>query len=227
VAYPFSNGNNIDEVSEAKPMGITRLLLCIVLSLVLILICLLLVKLGNWVDKSWTQSCPPVNYLKSSQAKREPWRWRQPDRQLNIPYETNRELGIQNSPHASSLIFRKEFRLADFTAHLLGTFIIGLDLLALCNSLKPGAIVEEVNFLFILIRYILPLSLGWFLLQLGNRVLQLDLSIDRLSIVTHYAFYLRRTRVYPRDQFLQVKGKIQPFLMMERGQLQPDYSNPI
>ncbi len=187
-----------------------------------ILIGFLVLRMAAGADVAWKRNFPPVNYLKNSQAHTDPWRWRRPRSQLSIPYDADSRLGVHNAPEVSSFIFRQEFRFADFTAHLFGALLIGFDLVGLVSPSQQDT-SAEFSFLFVLIRYLLPLSLGLFLLQVGDRAHRIDLYPDRLGIVTQYAFCLQRTTFYQRDQLVQVTGKCQSFLSMERGQTQPDY----
>jgi hypothetical protein len=169
-------------------------------------------------EKIWVKGYSPIDYLQTSQANRDPWRWRKPHSKLRIPYDVVDRPGIRNKRGVSSFVFRPEFRFADFISPFAGIALISFDLLLIASST-----VSATNFLFAFAIYLCLFCLGLFFLQYGDRVLQIDLYPDRVEIITKFANFLPRTTVYKRCQLLSINGKLQSFWTMERGQIQPDY----
>ncbi len=168
--------------------------------------------------KTWVKGYSLIDYLQTSQANIDPWRWRKPHSKLRIPYNLLDRPGIRDAPNVSSFVFRPEFRLADFISPLSGIGLISFDLLLIFNST-----VSVANFLFAFAIYLCLFCLGLFFLQYGDRVLRIDLYPDRIEIITKFATFLPRTTIYKRCQLLSINGKLQSFWTMERGQIQPDY----
>lgn len=169
-------------------------------------------------EKIWVKGYLPINYLQSSQANRDPWRWREPHNKLRIPYHVVDGPGIRDTPIVSSFVFRPEFRFADFVSPLSGLTLIGFDLLLIFN-----ATVSAANFLVAFAIYFCLFCLGLFFLQYGDRVQRIDLYPDRVEIVARFANFIPRTTVYDRRQLFKVHGKLQLFWTKEAGQIQPDY----
>ncbi|HEY9829492.1 MAG TPA: hypothetical protein V6D26_02860 [Stenomitos sp.] len=99
-----------------------------------------------------------------------------------------------------------------------GIALISFDLLLIFSST-----VSAADFLLAFAIYLCLLSLGLFFLQYGARVRRIDLYPDRVEIITKLANFLPRTTIYKRSQLLSLKGQLQSFWTMERGQIQPDY----
>lgn len=82
--------------------------LCVLLS---VLIASLLLYWGYGIyEKIWVKSYLPTDYLQTSQANIEAWRWRKPHSKLRIPYNVVDRPGVRDTPKVSSLVFRPEFR---------------------------------------------------------------------------------------------------------------------
>ena len=190
--------------------------LCFVLT---VPIAFLLIHWGHKIyEKLWVKGYSPIDYLQTSQANRDPWRWRKPHSKLRIPYNVVDRPGVRDAPNVSSVVFRPEFRFADFISPLSGISLISFDLLLIFNST-----VSVANFLLAFAIYLGLFCLGLFFLQYGDRVLQIDLYPDRVEIISKFANFLPRTTIYKRHQLLSINGKLQSFWTMERGQIQPDY----
>jgi hypothetical protein len=192
-------------------------ILCSVLS---VLITFLVIHwLYKEYDKIWVKGYSPIDYLQTSQANRDAWRWRKPHDKLRIPYHAIDRPGVRDTPNVSSFVFRPEFHCADFIYPLLGISLISFDLLLIFKSTVSGA-----NFLFAFAGYLFLLCLGLSFLQYGDRVLRIDLYPDRIEIITKFAIFLSRITLYQRCHILSIKGKLQSFWTMQRGQIQPDYN---
>lgn len=192
----------------------------VVCSVLAVLITFLLLYWGRGMyEQIWVKGYSPIDYLQTSQANSDPWRWRKPHGKLRIPYNVVDRPGIKDAPNVSSFVFRSAFRFADFTFPFLGIALISFDLLLIFRST-----VSIANFLSAFPMFIFLFCLGVFFLQCyGDRILRIDLYPDRIEIITKFAHVLSQTRTYKRHELLSINGKLQSFWTMERGQIQPDY----
>ena len=190
-------------------------ILCIVLSVISSLV----LYWGYRVyERIWVKGYSPSDYLQTSQANSDPWRWRKPHHKLRIPYPAEDRPGIRDTPNVSSFVFRPAFRVADFISPVSGIALLGLDLLLILHST-----VTVANFVLAFAIYLFLLGLGWFFLQYGDRVLRIDLYPDHIEIIAKFAIFLPRKTIYKSHQLLSIHGKLQSFWTMESGQIQPDY----
>lgn len=191
----------------------------ILFTVLAILISSLIVNWGyDRYKKTWVESYLPVDYLQTSQANRDPWRWRNPHTKLRIPYNVVDRPGVRDAANVSSLVFRPQFLVADFISPFSGIALISFDLLLIFNST-----VSTANLLFAFTIYLCLFCLGLFFLQHGDRVLRIDLYPNRVEIITKFAIFLPRTITCTRHQLLSINGRLQSFWTMEKGQIQPDY----
>lgn len=186
--------------------------------LIVLIGCFILYWGHGLYEKIWVKGYSPVDYLQSSQANRDPWRWREPHSKLRIPYNIVDRPGVRDTPNVSSFVFRPEFRFADIISPLSGLTLIGFDLLLIFNST-----ISAANFLVAFAIYFCLFYLGLFFLQYGDRVRQIDLYPDRVEIIARFANFIPRTIIYKRRQLLSIHGKLQSFWTKEAGQIQPDY----
>ncbi|MEB3182317.1 MAG: hypothetical protein VKL59_25265 [Nostocaceae cyanobacterium] len=166
----------------------------------------------------WVKNNSPVDYLQTSQANRDPWRWRKPHSKLRIPYNVVDRPGVTDAHNVSSFVFRPQFRFADFISPFSGIALISFDLLLIFSST-----VSAADFLPAFAIYLCLFCLGLFFLQYGDRVLRIDLYPERVEIITKFANFIPRTTTYRRHQLFSINGKLQSFWTMESGQIQPDY----
>jgi hypothetical protein len=184
-----------------------------------ILLVSLLLYWGHGVyEKIWVKGYSSSDYLQTSQANSDSWRWRKPHHKLRIPYNAEDRPGIRDEPNVSSFVFRPAFRVADFISPFSGIALISFDLLLIFNSTVSGT-----NFLLAFAIYLCMFCLGVLFLQYGDRVLRIDLYPDRIKIITKFAIFLPRKTIYKSHQLLSITGKLQSFWTIESGQIQPDY----
>jgi hypothetical protein len=199
-------------------MTILPAIAVMVITVASILVLILTYRLHNFM----AELDQPVHYLKSSTANTEPWRWRKPNLEVKIHYQTDGRLSIQDAPDVSRLMFPQRISIGEVTAHFFGLVAMGFALLVLWGYLLQGLITHFLSFVT---NFLFWFGLGVMLLQAGDRVLQIDLHPDSLEIVTLHSFALRRKIIhaYKRHQLLKVSGKVQSFWTMERTQGPPDY----
>ncbi len=185
-----------------------------------VLIATLIVHWGHHLyDRVWVKGYPPINYLDNSQPNRDRWRWRKPHSTLHIPYQIADRPGIWDSSHVSSFGFRPQFRFADILSPIAGLLLIGCDILLIINSTVTAA-----NFLTAFALFLGLFCLGFFFLQYGDRVQQINLYPDRIEIIAKFAIFIPRTTTYHHQQILNIRGKLQSFWTKEAIQTQPDYN---
>jgi hypothetical protein len=169
-------------------------------------------------DRANQKANQPIAYVEYSTSNTEPWRWRQPNDHLRRKEPTNRhlQLSIADGVESSSLTVPQRSDLADGIVHILGYFLFGI-----------GAFTS-LSFLFqnigsALICFIFCFGLGWICLEMGNRVVQIDLYRDRMTVITRHPLLKQRSYTYVRHPQLRITGKVQSMFKMSRGQIYPDY----
>ncbi len=197
---------------------------------VLIAITYLIISLQHKMYvQTWVKDHPPIdNYLKTSQANIDPWRWRKPNLKSNIPfnYKHPDSPGIKDSPQVSSFVFRPGYLTLDFLSPASGLVLMGFTLLLMFRvvSIFVTEPIPLAHFLGSLCLCLGIFAMGVCLLRYGDRVLRIDLYPDRVEFITMFVALIPRTVTYKREQLVSARGDRQSFWAMERGQTQPDYN---
>ncbi|MGA1603098.1 MAG: hypothetical protein ACO4CG_12520 [Prochlorothrix sp.] len=148
-----------------------------------------------------------LDYGANSSPNTDQWRWRRPDRSVDMGDWNDRGLQLLDTATGSHLRFPKRLVLAELLIQLLGYGVLGL-ILFLGLGLGLGVLRDPTTWLETGAIFALFGAIGVWCVRCSHQVTRIDLYPDRADLVVKYGFWFQRKyrlQPHPRLKFNALK----------------------
>lgn len=167
---------------------------------------------GLWERSHQARTNHPIlDYEKASQPNRDPWRWRIPNPDLHLT--------LDDTPHCSTIHLKPRRSVGEGLVVIVG---YGMCLMGLWFG--GEAVLETGDLRGLMLVWVVFGGFGWLFWQVGSRVKRVELTPNRLTVVTTLGFHGDVKHRYHRRPSLRVAGSYQSVLTMDRDQDRPDFN---
>lgn len=162
---------------------------------------------------------PPVDYLEASKPNEAPWRWRLPQRKVDLKVFDDETSSRIEVPHE---VFWWE-KLVQVGGYLmLGVTIVAPGSM-LARQLSGFNVDGAALFMALVLTPMLFAPIGWVMLKMGSRVKEITLTQDELRITRSFALFFQPTLRLSRSALVRISGSIQSSMEMIEDQEMPEY----